>query len=1679
MAAEEDIVTDVETLLVYYEAQEPEYATEEKVHKVIRSFKKKAKKIEGADWREMMYAAFTEQRGIDPREHYRAAFAESVSENGISRPSSLSSVGVSRAAPLSDEIGVSRPGSISGDIDVSRPGSISGDIGVSRPGSFSGDVGVSRPASLSSQAIGESRPASLSSDDEASRRASLSLSVAESPPKIGQSYQADATGLDESVDAVMHKIDAELDGSLESAPALSPAVSFEPTPSAGPTPGGALSRLDRLELSAYSPGMTPDALKSAGTRGEPTPPPAVHRTQSEEELEEEMAGIREEYLMDLFTNCQTCLDPISGEKLLVADLSYTIRMLSVMERYNLRSENELANDIEDNLIFERRSATSLETKTIVGADGSAELFARDAEDVSKDGSTILLTEKEKFKRVCILGAPACGKTTLLQKMRYWAALKAYEDPDEDLPVFVALASFAVFVDAELKTSGGDEISLMAYLKATCSDENFRMLEYYHRRGKLLMLCDGLDESAHVKELVQQYLARDLTEEAARVVISSRLAGFSDEFLSDHDFQFVQLELCTADVQKLTAKRRMSESDFERFCALLVEQPMLSAYATTPLTLSLLIQLFKRNQLVSEEELAMYGMVMNRGALYEAGCLHMLDMSERRQQRIAAGSKEKFPTLDTELDGEVWRFLEELAMDLHVRGTRDFMIADIQRLGAMSLWERLEPYLLNYMIPILMRLEVDLTTASIRRTSMSEPVEHVASARQRKSADDAIRYQWRFIHLTFQEFFTARSMITTLKTEMAAKKFYTSSNAVFRSLLSDKLYDAWYREALLLLASSADVAMFSDLIDFLLADADGSQSAGVNDHLVVVMLEERREHPKYEAKRAAVRKAQEARLFKSVLAAMSHPYEVLRREAAEQLYSLDMSIGNIAKQMSKELSGSKSDWFAIVAMMESLIDIRSMYETDDGGDEAGVVGDGKHDTALAEVIAKTLLNHDDLDVVRAAARGIGAIGVSTNAVMFGLLDKLDNGHRYVLQDVSIALLKLGMGWSEITQQIMMRCNRPVLRASTTQIDDDTPNAEWLAVAEALGSVLPSEEAKLAAIPELDRVLNHADVEVSVAGARSLGKLGGGMKVITFCKDWLQKDQQLEDRLSALKALRALGRVQLELTTKGSDWEHTPRTATALERERPMVLDMFVELLRDGDPAIRAAAASALLACISEDDAWTDAVEHLVSIPLEAQGVEQLVEGSAALAMVHPKGANDELVMKLTEVMDHAEWRLSKSAAGTLVALVPDNADIIRGLLNWVTGGFFVQQLEAIQLLGKAKCPELLDEVVQTLLKLVEDTTGGEQSALAVAAVDALAQLGQSSESIVTKFIDIILAGDAADAATDDVPLQAAALNAIALMDDPPKQLSSLVNRVLLSSEGLSYMLWEPCAKALRAMVDKEVAKEKAALVASGRGDKVEMQFELQRADEERALLSQASQALFAHNTNGKGGHMSVDASGRQVIGLSGRRMIHKMHPAIEIALETLEGNLLVMRRADKMEAAAAAANAIEALAEPSDVLAAWLLDRITTVPAAAAGLATCIGIRNPEVLRVLLKKIGAPNFEERRRALEVVNQLEITQDFQAYVALMVVSEEPTTGYLCKALHSYFQRCLQRNPRWKLCEPLHMTLLRQQKANPKCIDFGFLLKELRVSGALTHVDLTPESGRRGSMSVRSILTPSKGK
>ena len=587
----------------------------------------------------------------------------------------------------------------------------------------------------------------------------------------------------------------------------------------------------------------------------------------------------------------------------------------------------------------------------------------------------------------ILGAPACGKTTLLQKMRYWAALTAYEDVKEQLPVFVALASYAAFVDERLKA--GAVYDLLSYLKKTCDEEQFNMLQHYHKKGQLMMLLDGLDECSRVKEPIQRYIATELSKTVGRTVVSSRLAGFNDDFFADNDFEFVQLELCSEETQKLTAKRRMNDADHTEFCQLLTDQPMLSAYATTPLTLSLLIQLFKSKQLESGAT----SMVMNRGTLYASGVSHMLTF---KKQQTEIEKPEIYKPVGRDVKGEVWNFLEILALECHQKGTRDFVPSDVAALGYGELWERLEPYVITYSIPVLMRLEVDLTTAAITRSSS------VAETEVAETSGEQPKFMFRFIHLTFQEFFAARRLLTLIeqpaanepaaapvkKSRFGFKKSAAAAAPVavvhpFKDHIQDKLYDAWYREVLLLMASSASDAQFTSLIDFLLTD----DAQGVNDHIATIMLEERREHPLYVEKKSAIKALQEKRLLGSVMKALSHPFPELRQQAIVQMQRLDLNLSSIVEQIVAQLTAMKDInrlWFSCASLLESMIALREEGGTDVASDDT-----------LAQTVVDTLLDTTDADVLTKAVQLIGGLNTSSNKVVFSLLGKLETGHRAVL------------------------------------------------------------------------------------------------------------------------------------------------------------------------------------------------------------------------------------------------------------------------------------------------------------------------------------------------------------------------------------------------------------------------------------------------------------------------------------------------------------------------------------------------------------------------------------------------------------------------------------------------------------------------------------------------------------
>lgn len=76
------------------------------------------------------------------------------------------------------------------------------------------------------------------------------------------------------------------------------------------------------------------------------------------------------------------------------------------------------------------------------------------------------------------------------------------------------------------------------------------------------------------------------------------------------------------------------------------------------------------------------------------------------------------------------------------------------------------------------------------------------------------------------------------------------------------------------------------------------------------------------------------------------------------------------------------------------------------------------------------------------------------------------------------------------------------------------------------------------------------------------------------------------------------------------------------------------------------------------------------------------------------------------------------------------------------------------------------------------------------------------------------------------------------------------------------------------------------------------------------------------------------------------------------------------------------------------------------------------------------------------------RLNLFPPHQAWLASLTV---------CPSAFSVAAADMKKNPQYKLPEPIHVALLRQQAAYPKVIDFSFLLKELRLHGALRH--LTP--------------------
>ena len=132
--------------MAFYESVQPEYATAERVAKVMRSYRKKAAKRNArladaaapqVDWREMMYEAFVRQSGHDPRE-----FVQRQQQQPQQQPEPEISTDLAASRPVSPQ----RPSSEQGDQPTSVLASGRSAHAARVPAASDG---VSRPASPS------------------------------------------------------------------------------------------------------------------------------------------------------------------------------------------------------------------------------------------------------------------------------------------------------------------------------------------------------------------------------------------------------------------------------------------------------------------------------------------------------------------------------------------------------------------------------------------------------------------------------------------------------------------------------------------------------------------------------------------------------------------------------------------------------------------------------------------------------------------------------------------------------------------------------------------------------------------------------------------------------------------------------------------------------------------------------------------------------------------------------------------------------------------------------------------------------------------------------------------------------------------------------------------------------------------------------------------------------------------------------------------------------------------------------------------------------------------------------------------------------------------------------------------------------------------------------------------
>jgi adenylate kinase family enzyme len=326
---------------------------------------------------------------------------------------------------------------------------------------------------------------------------------------------------------------------------------------------------------------------------------------------------------------------------------------------------------------------------------------------------------EKHPRLMVLGKPGAGKTTFLKYLAMQCVTGGLAA--EKVPFFVTLKDFA-------EAPKGP--SLVEYLvgllpKGLTGETVERLLA----EGRSLVLLDGLDE---VREEDTKRVIREMRETADRFgasqfVVTCRIAAKEYVFerfteVEVADFDELQIEAFVGNWFR--AKNDVSKAD--RFLKRLKEQKPIRELATSPLLLTLLCLVF------GEEG----DFPSNRSDLYAEGVKVLLKKwdSKRNIER-----DDQYKKLDVQRREDLLSYLA-----LKTFQEKEYFVRQ----------RRMESYIAEFIGNL---RDIDPDPESLRCDS--EVVLKSIQAQHGLLVERA-RGIYSFSHLTFQEYFTAREIVTT-------------------------------------------------------------------------------------------------------------------------------------------------------------------------------------------------------------------------------------------------------------------------------------------------------------------------------------------------------------------------------------------------------------------------------------------------------------------------------------------------------------------------------------------------------------------------------------------------------------------------------------------------------------------------------------------------------------------------------------------------------------------------------------------------------------------------------------------------------------------------------------------------------------------------------------------------------